>query len=101
MGARVLAPLALAATVAAIYVLAHRELATKHDAKPAARAPHQVTNASPRPRHAAPRRFYVVKSGDTLSNISLRTGVSVQAIEALNPGVDPNALQTGYRLRLR
>jgi LysM repeat protein len=43
----------------------------------------------------------VVKPGDSLSAISVKTHVSVATLEALNPGIDPNALQTGQRLTLR
>ncbi len=60
------------------------------------------TSKSTRSRTATRRaHFYTVKSGDTLSAISARTGVSLPAIEQLNPGVNPGALQTGQRLRLR
>lgn len=54
-------------------------------------------------RRAPQKRFYVIRSGDTLSSISVKTGVSVGELQTLNPSVasDPNALQTGQRLRLR
>jgi lysozyme len=45
--------------------------------------------------------FYVVRAGDTLSEIALRTHVSVATIERLNPHVAANAMQVGQRLRLR
>jgi LysM repeat protein len=44
---------------------------------------------------------YVVKSGDTLTSIAHRTGVSVARIESLNPGVDPQILISGEKLKLR
>lgn len=47
------------------------------------------------------RRFYVVQNGDTLTSIALKTGVSVDRIEALNPGVDPQILVSGDKLKLR
>jgi spore germination protein YaaH len=47
------------------------------------------------------KRFYVIHPGDSLSSISLKTGVSMTELEALNPSIDPNALQTGSKLRLR
>lgn len=47
------------------------------------------------------RRSYVVRSGDTLSSISLETGVAVARLQELNPDVDVQALQPGQRLRLR
>ena len=46
-------------------------------------------------------RFYTVRSGDTLTAISLETGVSVETLQQLNPEVDTQALQPGERLRLR
>ena len=54
-----------------------------------------------RVRHArAPPRSYVVQSGDTLSTIAAKTGVSLATIQRLNPGIDPQALQTGQSLKL-
>ena len=50
---------------------------------------------------ATVRRTYIVRSGDTLSAISLETGVPVARIQQLNPGVDVQALQPGQRLTLR
>jgi LysM repeat protein len=47
------------------------------------------------------KRFYVIRAGDSLSSISLKTGISMTQLEALNPSIDPNALQTGTKLRLR
>jgi LysM repeat protein len=47
------------------------------------------------------RRFYVVKPGDTLLGIANATGVDVDELLALNPAIDPQALVTGQRLKLR
>lgn len=44
---------------------------------------------------------YVVKSGDTLTSIAHRTGVPIVRIQRLNPGVDPQVLVEGQRLKLR
>ena len=57
-------------------------------------AVHRPVHHKPRPRTA------VVRSGDTLSAIASRTGVAVETIQRLNPTVDPQALQTGQRLKL-
>ncbi len=46
------------------------------------------------------RRAYIVKSGDTLSSISIKTGVSLARIQALNPKLDSQSLQTGQRVKL-
>ncbi|HEY5198354.1 MAG TPA: LysM domain-containing protein [Solirubrobacteraceae bacterium] len=43
---------------------------------------------------------WVVHSGQTYELISERTGVSVTALEDLNPYVDPGTLQVGERIRL-
>jgi len=44
---------------------------------------------------------YVVESGDTLSSIAHKTGVSVAEIEQLNPTTDPLSLVEGETLKLR
>jgi LysM repeat protein len=44
---------------------------------------------------------YEVKSGDTLTSIAHRMGVSVAQIEELNPEVDPQILVAGEQLKLR
>ncbi len=46
-------------------------------------------------------RFYTVRSGDTLTAISLDTGVPLVTLQQLNPELDSQALQPGDRLRLR
>src|SRR5918997_1289539 len=44
---------------------------------------------------------YVVKEGDSLSQISQETGVSLERIEQLNPTLDPLSLVPGQRLKLK
>jgi LysM repeat protein len=46
-------------------------------------------------------KSYVVQSGDTLTSISHRTGVPGARIRALNPGLDPQILIAGEKLKLR
>lgn len=46
-------------------------------------------------------KSYVVQSGDTLTSIARKTGVSVAHIQRLNPGVDPQILISGEELKLR
>jgi LysM repeat protein len=44
--------------------------------------------------------FWVLKSGQTFSLIADRTGLTVPAIEALNPHANPGVLRVGERIRL-
>ena len=46
------------------------------------------------------RRSYTVKTGDTLSAISVKTGVSLATIERLNPKLDADTLHAGQKVRL-
>jgi LysM repeat protein len=43
----------------------------------------------------------VVRSGDTLEGIALRVGTSVATLQRLNPGLRPEALRVGRRIRVR
>jgi len=56
-----------------------------------------------RPAATAPRSeaaTVVVRAGDTLDGIARRTGTTVEAILRLNPGIDPEALRVGQRVRV-
>lgn len=46
-------------------------------------------------------KSYEVQSGDTLTSIAHETGVPVAVIIKLNPGVDPQILVSGEKLKLR
>jgi len=58
-------------------------------ARPAAPAP-TVT--------AAASLVHIVQPGDTLLGIARQYGVSVDALEAANPGIDPRALRVGQKV---
>jgi LysM repeat protein len=92
---RYLAPIALIAVIAGTYVVVHSGV------NKAASAQHQVKKASGLKRRYARARTYVVQPGDNLTSIAHRTGLTIGALQTLNPHIDPNALQTGQRLRLR
>lgn len=55
------------------------------------------TTTAPRPK----RTFYTVEVGDTLGGIAETTGVPVEDLLELNPDLDPEALVSGQRIRLR
>jgi len=47
------------------------------------------------------KRFYTVQTGDTYGSIASKVGISISQLQALNPGVNSNALQVGQRLRVK
>lgn len=95
---RYLAPVALIAVAVAVLMIVLGR-GTSHHA--AAASPPPAHHTSTAASHVAPKkRFYVIKAGDSLSGISVKTGVSIATLEALNPSINPNALQTGSRIRL-
>ena len=48
----------------------------------------------------APGRYYTVQSGDTLGGIALREKTTVDELLRLNPGIDPQTLHAGQRIRV-
>lgn len=106
--ARVLALLALVGVSAALYAVVRggtEEAGRGARSSPATSTTQEVTPASDSGADEAPtrsrRRRYTVKAGDTPSGIAEKTGVPVEELLDLNPDVDPQALQTGQRLKLR
>jgi LysM repeat protein len=97
-----LAPLALAATAVATYVIVHKAVIHKHTSPPApivqTNTLRQTTTAHPASTKA---KFYRVRPNDTMSEIAARTGVPLSTLEALNPNVNPDALHPSQRIRLR
>ena len=106
--ARWLAPIALVACAVAVYsvvnnnLLADDEPATTSSTGRSATSTTGTTSKRSKSgsRSSRRRRSYTVKSGDTLSSISIKTGVSLERIQTLNPKLDSNSLQTGQRVKL-
>jgi LysM repeat protein len=94
---RYLAPIVLVAVIVATFLVVQAGLSDS----PRTDAANRQDSATPTAHRASRRAFYVVQAGDSLSAISVKTGVSVPDLESLNPTIDPNALPTGERLRLR
>lgn len=95
--ARLAAPLALIAAAIGVVVVVQASGSGSSSDTPAA-----TRTAVTQPARAVRSRprFYVVKVGDTLTVIAQKSGVSLETIQRLNPDVDPQALQTGQRLKL-
>jgi LysM repeat protein len=104
--ARWLVPIALVACAVAVYSVVNATLSSD---EPAATSTAATTSTSSKSTSSSKsskssknkrRRTYIVKSGDTLSAISIKTGVSLDRIEQLNPKLDSQSLQTGQRVKL-
>jgi LysM repeat protein len=105
--ARWLAPIALVACAFAVYTVVNATLLTSDDrtgtSPPPAKSSgtSKTRTVSERSKQRARRsRTYTVKPGDTLSSIAVKTGVSLERIQALNPNLDSQALQTGQQVKL-
>ncbi len=102
---RVVAPVAflLAATIAVLLIRAglhHRS--DKH--KPVATSPPVRTTPATqpsRPVRKIKRRYYAIRSGDTLDIVALKFNTTVHRLLRLNPGIDPHSLRIGQRIRIR
>ena len=55
------------------------------------------TTPVPPPR----RRFYKLRSGETLSDVAIQFDTSVEQLLALNPGIEPTNLVIGQRIRVK
>jgi LysM repeat protein len=100
---RFLAPLALLAVAFALYSIVHH--ASDGSGSPGTSTTEQRSTPTPGAKQSKKKhhraRTYTVKPGDTPSGIAEKTGVPLTTIEALNPGLDPQTLSPGTRLKLR
>jgi LysM repeat protein len=104
--ARYLAPAAflLAATIAALLIRSGFERGGGSSVEPvtvpsiSTRTESTSTGATTGTTRAA--RYYTIKSGDTLQQIALDQGTTVERLLELNPSVDPASLTVGQRIRV-
>jgi LysM repeat protein len=102
--ARVLAPLALVVCAVAVFAVILSAGSNGNGDGGTAPAATQ-TATSPRTTGGERKRrrgnTYTVKTGDTLGTIAETTGVSVEQLQELNPELDPQALVSGQKIKLR
>ena len=99
---RWLAPLALIFVVgAALVVVNNADLGSGGSDTTASQGiTGSTTTETTAPKKKGPK-YYVVKPGDTLSAIAEATGVSLERILELNPGIDEQTLNAGQKIKLR
>jgi LysM repeat protein len=96
--ARFLALAGLAAAVIAIVVVASStDLHSSSDNK----GHHSQAQAEQQQKPRTKAKKYVVQSGDTLTAIAHKTGLTLAELQALNPEVDPQTLIAGEVLKLQ
>ena len=106
---RWLAPFAIAAVAAAGYGVVSANRGSSGGGGPTSGTTDGSKTTKRGTRSTTPRastgatgpRTYVVRSGDTLSSISLTTRVPLSRLHQLNPRLDAQTLQPGQRLTLR
>jgi LysM repeat protein len=101
---RWLAPVALITCAVAVYAVVDNTLLKDDSASSSSTGPQQTTTTKTTSKKGSKarkrRRAYVVKAGDTLSAISIKTGVSMTTIQRLNPKLEADTLHAGQRVRL-
>jgi LysM repeat protein len=98
--ARVLAPLALIACVAALFLLVSGTLSD--DGGGGGGGDRNATRSEQaRDKPKVKGDSYVVVSGDTFSGIAVKTGIPLAQLERLNPDLDTGTLNAGQQIKLR
>ena len=96
--------MALITCAVAVYAVVDNTLLKNDSASSSSTSPQQTTTTKTTSKKGTKarkrRRAYVVKSGDTLSAISIKTGVSMTTIQRLNPKLEADTLHAGQRVRL-
>jgi LysM repeat protein len=99
--ARYLAPLVFLLAVTGVVLAVRAGLRSGQE--PAKRTSTVAKTRTLPGRRASPagaKRYYLIRSGDTLGAIAAQLGTSVAVLLRLNPGVEPTALRPGERLRV-
>ena len=104
--ARLLAPIALVAFVLALFIVIAGSDTSEDSNDNGDQSSQQqdgalttTTDSPTEPRVEA--TFYTVKTGDTLGGIAETVGVPITRLQELNPELDPQALVSGQKIRLK
>src|SRR5918999_254115 len=100
--ARLIAPVALVASLAPIALVVSNSTGTDDDGGDGGNPPRTAEPRQPQQggqqRRRPQRTFYRVRLNDTLGLIAEQTGVPVEQLEALNPELDPQNQIVGQRI---
>jgi LysM repeat protein len=104
IAARLAAPAAFLAGVTIAVLLVRAGLHGDDEAATTRTQPTVVATTRPTTttsRGTTPKRVFVrVERGDTLDQIALEQDTTVERLLVLNPGIDPNSLRIGQRVRV-
>ena len=89
---RYLAPAALAILVAAVIAVVV--------SVPDGSGPHSGATGTPHTTVRTVSPYWIVRPGDTFTQIAAKTGLTVAQLEAFNPQANPSSLVPGQRLNL-
>lgn len=95
--ARLLALVGLIAAIIVIVVAVGAATNVEEEPTGGKQNPNRQVQSKPKTN----KKTYKVQEGDNLTTISQKTGIPVDRLEALNPQLDPQALQPGQKLKLR
>lgn len=101
--ARIAAPIALVVVAIAFLMVVAGSGTSGGDGDGASETSERTSTAQTTERKRAPRKAatYTVKTGDTLGAIAEKTGLDVETLQNLNPELDPQALVSGQKIKLR
>jgi LysM repeat protein len=100
--ARYIAPAAFLIAVTGVVLVVRSTLRSTQPASSTVPAiASRVATAPATTRPTAPKRYYVISSGDTLGAIAAQFATTVDELLRLNPAVEPTALRPGEQIRIR
>jgi|SRR3954454_12588753 len=105
--ARLVAPLALIACIAAVVAIVMGSGVVGDDSSSSTadtqRIPARTDTGAKTTRDKKQRlpRTYTIKANDTLSGIAAKMGTTVEKLQELNPELDPQGLVAGQKIKLR
>jgi len=107
--ARYAAPLAFLLAVTIVILLVHNGLNggknSNQPTVPVSTAAATTSASTTTPAATTPvtpkKQFYVIQSGDSFGVVAGKFNTTVEALQALNPGISSNSLTVGQKIRVK